>query len=209
MLAEGKYPIELVRKARGRKDWSLVTRQYTARDGSQAEKNSITFNPFLKTKLLGVLAPSFLRSGKVLVNGQRMGAAKRLAFAESLGFKADRFTKAKDEVSEEEGEVDSLSQAVFDFLFATGNTVDIQRSKYATAYYDYKLRLENSPKHADKSKGHRHNMALRFMLKLFLHDYYNVARRLEGLVVAKTYAESVLGLTHGVASEEKNNLVRH
>ena len=49
-------------KGRSRKAEHLVKARYVTRDGEEAERNSITFNPFLKTKLIGVLAPSFLRA---------------------------------------------------------------------------------------------------------------------------------------------------
>ena len=50
-------------RGRSRKAEHLVVRQYTDREGKPAERNGITFNPFLKTKLIGVLATSFLRVG--------------------------------------------------------------------------------------------------------------------------------------------------
>lgn len=48
-------------KGRSRRKEHLVLRKYIDKNGKEAEKLSITFNPFLKTKLLGVLGPSFLR----------------------------------------------------------------------------------------------------------------------------------------------------
>lgn len=48
---------------RSRRKEHLVERTYTNRQGKEATRLSITFNPFLKTKLAGVLGPSFLRTG--------------------------------------------------------------------------------------------------------------------------------------------------
>jgi hypothetical protein len=48
-------------KGRSRKAEHLVKVKYINRDGEEAERNSITFNPFLKTKLVGVLAASFIK----------------------------------------------------------------------------------------------------------------------------------------------------
>lgn len=48
-------------RGRGRYKEHQVQREYTTKDGEKEVRNSITFNPFLKTKLLGVLAPSFLK----------------------------------------------------------------------------------------------------------------------------------------------------
>lgn len=48
---------------RSRKAHHLVEREYMNKDGEIATKRSITFNPWLKSKLVGVLVPSFLRAG--------------------------------------------------------------------------------------------------------------------------------------------------
>lgn len=48
-------------EGRGRKLAHQVEVTYTNRSGKEDTKMSITFNPFLKTKLLGVLASSFLK----------------------------------------------------------------------------------------------------------------------------------------------------
>ena len=49
-------------QGRGKYKAHLVQREYTNAKGEQAMRDSITFNPWLKTKLLGVLAGSFLKS---------------------------------------------------------------------------------------------------------------------------------------------------
>lgn len=48
---------------RSRREEHLVKKSYKTAKGDDKERNSITYNPFLKTKLMGVLAASFLRSG--------------------------------------------------------------------------------------------------------------------------------------------------
>lgn len=47
---------------RSRRAEHLIDRDYIDKDGNPATRKSLTFTPFLKTKLLGVLGPSFLRS---------------------------------------------------------------------------------------------------------------------------------------------------
>lgn len=118
---------------RSRRKEHLVEREYENKDGEKALRKGITFNPFLKTKLIGVLGGSFLRAGD---------------------------------------------------------------NKYSRIYRDYKTRLENHSKHKDKSKGWRHNMATRYMIKQFLVDLYTAWRELEGLPVAPPYAEEKLGIEH-------------
>jgi hypothetical protein len=49
-------------RGRSRRKEHLVEREYTNAAGEQATRMSITYNPWLKTKLMGVLASSFLRS---------------------------------------------------------------------------------------------------------------------------------------------------
>lgn len=49
---------------RSRKKIHLVKREYVNKDGVVAERDSITYNPWLKTKLMGVVASSFLRSNR-------------------------------------------------------------------------------------------------------------------------------------------------
>lgn len=125
-------------KGRSRSKDHLVERTYVTDKGETKTKMSITFTPFLKTKLMGVLATSFI--------------------------------KQKD-------------------------------SPYRKIYDDYKHRLENHPNHIEKSKGHRHNMALRYMVKQFLADLYEHWRTIEGLTVYKPYVEEKLGIIHGAEAK--------
>jgi len=48
--------------ARSRRKEHLIDRKYTDRNGNEATRLSTTYNPWLRMKLLGGLAPSFLRS---------------------------------------------------------------------------------------------------------------------------------------------------
>ena len=123
-------------RGRSRKAGHLVKVQYTNAKGEQAERDSITFNPFLKSKLIAVLGSSFLR---------------------------------------------------------------VKDSPYAQVYYEYKHRLENHEKYKDVTKLHRHNMAIRYMIKRFLVDLYVQWRTLEKLPVAPEYHEAILGHVHRAA----------
>ena len=85
-----------------------------------------------------------------------------------------------------------------------------QKNDYAKDfYYPYKERLEKESNkivnEADKkykddgkpwkdvSKGHRDNAAKRYMVKMFLKDFYVAWREIEGLPVRKPYNEEYLG----------------
>jgi hypothetical protein len=120
-------------QGRSRHKQHLVESEYVDREGEVKKKVGITFNPFLKTKLVGVLGSSFLRAGE---------------------------------------------------------------NKYSIIYYEYKNRIENHPNHIEKTKGHRHNMAMRYMIKRFLVDLYVAWRTLEKLPVAPEYSEAKLGHVH-------------
>lgn len=133
MDEQTEQPIE---EGRSRKKHHLQNKSYTNRDGDVAETVGITFNPFLKTKLVGVLGSVFMKLG----------------------------------------------------------------GDYKEIYNGYKHRLENYPKHAEKTKLHRHNMAVRYMIKEFLADLWTEWRKLEGLEVRSRYAEEKLGIVHSKAA---------
>ena len=73
-------------------------------------------------------------------------------------------------------------------------------SEYREYYDNYKNRIENHEAHKDKTKGHRHNMAIRYMVKRFLVDLHMKWRALEGLPVSEEYAEAKLGMKHKKAA---------
>jgi hypothetical protein len=123
---------EGVMEGRNRKAGHLVPKTYTNRAGETIETTGITFNPFLKTKLVGVLADIFIKLG----------------------------------------------------------------GPYRVIYDNYKHRLENHEIWKERSKGHRHNAAKRYMIKMFLADLYKEWRTLEGLPVYDPYQEAKLGHKH-------------
>jgi len=148
-ITKAEYPSSLHKYAgldvasdgqgRSRKKEHLEDSEYTDKEGKVQIKKGITFNPFLKTKLVGVLGSSFIKQSP-------------------------------------------------------------DKCVYRKIYDDYKHRLEHMDAHKEKSKGHRHNMAVRYMVKMFLVDLYNVWRRIEGLPVAPTYSEAKLGKVHKIAA---------
>ena len=142
-ISKSKYPSSLWRyagldvaedgKGRSRKKEHLIEVEYIDKEGEIKMKKGITFNPFLKTKLIGVLGGSFLKMGD---------------------------------------------------------------NKYSLIYRKYKTRLENHKIYKDSTKGHRHNMAIRYMIKMFLVDLHIKWREFENLPVAVPYSEGKLGLVH-------------
>jgi len=67
-------------------------------------------------------------------------------------------------------------------------------SPYRKFYDDYKHRLASTNK--GRNDGHRHQMALRYMVKMVLLDIWKGWRELEGLSVREPYQEEYLGHQH-------------
>lgn len=141
-IARATYPSSLWKFAgldvaegsgRSRRKEHLRQVAYTDKNGKPATRAGITFNPFLKTKLIGVLGPCLIKANS---------------------------------------------------------------EPYRDIYDGYKNRLENHPKWAERTKGHRHNAAVRYMIKMFLVDLYKAWRKLEGLKVHPPYNEAKLGIIH-------------
>ena len=150
---------------------------YKDKDGKDATRMGIHFNPFLKTKLMGVLTGSFLKAGLVVK-------------------KEDKRDEKGNLVLKADGTPERVK-----VLDADGNTVYERQkcSKYALNYLDYRHRLRHTPSWADKTKGHIHNASMRYMIKRFLVDLHIFWRGLAGLVVATEYSEGKLGMKHGEA----------
>jgi len=139
-IAKAMYPSSLHKyagldvaedgKGRSRKSEHLVQVEYTDKEGKSATRNGITFNPFLKTKLVGVLGSSFIKLG----------------------------------------------------------------GPYREIYDGYKNRLQNRSDLGEESKGHIHNMAVRYMIKMFLIDLHREWRKLEGFAPTVPYHVAKLGL---------------
>ena len=123
----------VIGEGRSRKARHLVDKVYTDCENTAIHTKGISFNPFLKTKMVGVLGGSFIKKG----------------------------------------------------------------GPYRVVYDNYKARLYLNPKHKDKSVGHKHNMAIRYMIKEFLADLWKVWRTIEGLPLKPRYAEAKLGIHHG------------
>ncbi len=84
------------------------------------------------------------------------------------------------------------------------------KSPYSKFYYDYKERLKNKEtmiEGRDKawnetSDLHRHNAAMRYMIKCFIRDLYYVWRESEGLPTRCPYEEEYLGRKHHIYEGE-------
>jgi hypothetical protein len=71
--------------------------------------------------------------------------------------------------------------------------------RYRKFYDDYKHRIATNPNHAEKSKGHIHAMAMRYMVKMFLADLWLKWREIEGLETRVSYHEQYQNHVHKAA----------
>lgn len=145
-----EYVGDVVVSQHGRKMGDTEMVEYIDADGNRKLKRSITYNPFVKTKLMGVLTGCLI--------------------------------KAKDPV-------------------------------YSKIYYDYKARLDNSPRYEGYTPAHKNMMAQRYMIKQFLRNLHTEWRHLEGLPIYEPYEVEKLGnkphhlneRQHQLAQEYKTN----
>lgn len=124
------YVGEVQASMHGRRMGDTEMFEYTDKNGNKAMKRGITYNPVLKTKLMGVLTGCLIKAGDPI---------------------------------------------------------------YDKIYRDYKFRLQNSSKYADKTAAHINMIAQRFMIKQFLRNLWVEWRNLEGLEVDLPYEVAKLG----------------
>lgn len=133
---------------RSRRQEHLIEREYINKDGKTAMRMSVTYNPWLKTKLVGVLASSFLRSG-------------------------------------------SSWRSCFDDYKNRINS-DPARIKITVGEWK-KLNKDGGDMRGYWTPGRIKNAASRYMVKMFLADFWVRWRKLEGLPVTEPYAVAKLG----------------
>ncbi len=183
----GGYPVTFVTLGRTRESWSQVDISYINKDGEEAIRRGITFNPFLKTKMLGVMAPGFLKTSVTYMDDVKASSKERLAKAASLGFVSTKTGPA-------------LTKEGDAFLRAQGVKVYVQYSRFGEHYYNRKQREEginqNRPKDKQITPMMIHRRALRYMTKEFLRELHIVWRWMEGLPNYEPYETAKLGYNH-------------
>lgn len=145
-------------EARSNKKHHLVWREYLAADGTIKRKLSITYNPLLHNKLLGVLAPTLIKLGKRI--------DKETGVIEYL----NKYARIYDDYK-------NRKRQVFEIKAQRG---ELPRKKNGEMRTEFKMKL--------------HRMSIRYMIKMFLMDYYVAARHCEGLEVFVPYEVEYLGV---------------
>lgn len=140
-----EYVGDVVVSQHGRKMGDTEMVEYVDAEGNRKLKRSITYNPFVKAKLMGVLTGCLI--------------------------------KAKDPV-------------------------------YSKIYYDYKARLDNSPRYEGYTPAHKNMMAQRYMIKQFLRNLHTEWRHLEGLPIYEPYEVEKLGNKPHHLNERQHKLAQ-
>lgn len=140
-----EYVGDVVVSQHGRKMGDTEMVEYVDAEGNRKLKRSITYNPFVKMKLMGVLTGCLI--------------------------------KAKDPV-------------------------------YSKIYYDYKARLDNSPRYEGYTPAHKNMMAQRYMIKQFLRNLHTEWRHLEGLPIYEPYEVEKLGNKPHHLNERQHKLAQ-
>lgn len=146
---------------RSRRTEHLVEREYKNKAGAMAKRMSVTYNPFLKTKLTGVLGTSFLRSASPW---------------------RDHYDRYKHRI-----ETDTSKIKI---------TVVEWKKLYAARKKERGGEISISEMREYWPPGRIHNASVRYMVKMFLAEFWTRWRTLENLPVTAPYHEAVLGHTH-------------
>jgi len=189
-------------KGRSRKEEHLIEVEYAAKDGETKTRRAITFNPFLKTKLVGVLGSSILKAVSYVFTPATFTALSRYdisapllaAFEPTMGKTTSKATARKILSAVEHEQKQEPGAWALHLESMLEEARKIPQNKYANLYYDYKHRMEQHATYKDVTPGHRHNMATRYAIKIFLLDLWVAWRTLEGLPVSQPYYVAKLSM---------------
>jgi hypothetical protein len=154
-------------RGRSRRAEHLIDREYIKADGTKATRKSVTYNPWLKSRLLGALAPSFIRT------------------------KNCPWKKVYEEYKHR--------------LQTDPNRLKLNSINYKIAYKKIMAGVpyRMGDTHEDVTDITKlwpplriHRAAMRYMVKMFLIEFWVKWRELEGLEVTPTYHEAKQGYRH-------------
>ena len=147
----------------GRRMGDTTEVEYVDSKGNKQWKRSITYNPIIKSKLIGVLADCIIKA-----SGDKAESEEYITTASGKQRKSKPFQRV------------------------TGDFHDKGHYRW-DVFEPYMTRLDNSAYHKDKSKPEKYRMAKRYMIKQFLKDLWSAWRFNEGLEVTVSYPEAKLG----------------
>lgn len=206
--------LDVDENGRGRTRQALETVEYTDKNGNIRERKSLGYNPFLKTKLVGVLAASFLRCKESAESGFGLTYYN---YRHRLECREDLRVTPRNVYAAAGGHVTAIHVQVGDRVSAKDPILTVQaangRTYVSVAAADgivTHLNVDVGDQVGNKAvvgryevnapqKLHIHRMACRYAVKMFLLELWIHWRALEGYDTTKpSYAEAKLGMPpHG------------
>ncbi len=191
--------VEADGRATSRRKEHMHKIDYTDKEGKQQTRMGIRYNPWLRTKLIGVLAGCMIKAGMVLKKvDDPKNPGKQISAKDDQGNSIPIY-----------GECSKYVQIYLDYknrmkCHAVHGIQNDEKMVEREVKKVVKPGEKGEPGYEMKkvpmaSPGHRNAMAIRYMIKMFLKDLYVEWRTLEGLPVAPSYQEAKLGHTHGAA----------
>jgi len=175
----------LTEEGRGRKSHHLVPKVYVNREGKETHTVGLSHNPMIKSKMIGVLAGCFLK---------RKGVYSKVYY--DYKNRINNMPKHQSgyyiiEINADKKQVGTvLSERTLTSEELKKQCIKMNKALGKGAEPIYTIR------NLGKSDKHRHNMAMRYMIKEFLYDLWYVWRTLEGLPIRPRYSEEKLGIVH-------------
>lgn len=182
-------------------------REYIDKNGDIQLKNGITFNPKLKTKLLGVLAPCIIKLSREKKEAGSTESGKPIGYAKMYYDYKDKLDHRVDYCEQIYNMLEPLNDGTAKVV------TDPSLIKEVSAIwkvYRYKSVDKVEFKRGDKgifvqltaddgttanvygkslTPAHKHNMATRYMIKQFVRDLWIVWREYEGYDIGNPYYE--------------------
>jgi len=151
----------------------------------------LNFNKWLRTKLVGVLGPVILKMTTFHCPKCMDKMSNLKAEGKATEFYMHPARKESDPRKACEWAPSKVEKGALIRMDAP----------FRKFYDDYKNRKTQAG--WGVSDGHRHNAAVRYMVKMILLDIHTKWRRFEGLPVRPTYQEQYLGHTHHTSQENQ------
>lgn len=146
-------------------------------------KDEVIWTDFLKkTKGIGGLLAAGLVNLVDIKKARHISSLWKFAGLDVVNGKAPRLTK---------GQKTTWNPLMRQLCWKIAKSFIMTKSPYRK-FYDERKKLEEKT-HKDLTKIHRHNRAMRFMIKRFLADFWIAWRKIEGLEVSLPYVVEKLG----------------
>jgi hypothetical protein len=171
----------IIGRGRSRRAEHLIDREYTKKDGTTAIRKSVTYNPWLKSRLLGAMGTSFLRTPNCNWRDYYDNYRHRImSDPNRIKITSETYKKAYKALNENEPYQLTKIISGWDDKKAITTEADITIHHISEVWPPLRI----------------HRAAIRYMVKQFLIWFWVEWRKAEGLPITLTYAEAKLGIRH-------------